>query len=235
MRALRSAVVVIVLLLLAVGLSAAYILVLRPMTLPVYTAGRRPSTQQAGFIAATLILNDLEFIHDRSEVPLEPAPSPFGFLAMIGRTADGLRVHAVPGQSESDWVTLTSSVFPRQVFRNAVRPPVDLATLPVYELELPLRTWWGTRVHRTRRLVTIREVLVTLVNRLGATTDVTTTRSAQLRLISRELAGMYYVVNVCVTEDGQVYLAERAAPDDWVPAGPALTAWLASLDLPPVR
>jgi hypothetical protein len=54
---------------------------------------------------------------------------------------------------------------------------------------------------------------------------VQTQESGFLRLISERLPGIAYIVYVCMDGGGRVFLAEKLAPDDWIPAGPAFTDW----------
>lgn len=218
---------------LSVALTAGYLFFLRPFTVPVYRF--EPGSAAPGEVAAaTLFRGDLEYVDDRSSLSLSVVENWFSPLALMGRTEEGMRIYAIRGQDSRDYIVMTGEMMPAVVFRNADLPPVDLRTLAIdraYLLQKPVfqpprfETADPAIINEVRDTLTLPRDLVLL--------RLTPHKAAFLRLSSDRLAGLHYTVYAYADEAGMVYLAEFTAPEDWIPAGPAFSAWFQSLTLQP--
>ncbi len=218
MRAGKLIVICGFVLFLAAILSAGYILFLRPLTLPVYRLEQKMS-DHVDFMATTLTLGEKVYISDYSEVPLEIMANWIGKQRMIGRTQDGMEIYAIPRQDPRNYIMLTTEMFPMMVFRAANITPVELASFPADEIQVQ------TTGKKTREPAIIKEVVAALIRREGMIQGGQPVQSANIHLVSDRLPGLGYAVYGYVDQDGKVYLAERLAPDDWIPAGPEFTKW----------
>lgn len=213
---------------LAIG-AAAYIFI-RPWLLPVYREGPQHKSERADFMVSTLVIGDQEYESDVSEFALEATAS--GFRRMIGRTDRGNRVYAVPGVETLDYVILSGFMFPEIIFRNTRLPARDLAELQMNELQILANQGTGPTTHKTNEAAIIEEVVERLTPDPGTIhPDQVQINSYKLMLFSREIPGLDFFANLAVNNTGEVYLSTRLAPDDWIPAGEALTGWVHDLGL----
>jgi hypothetical protein len=234
MRALKIILISSLLVFIAGGLVGGYIIFLRPLTLPVYQLGQSPENGiNSG--AMTLAIGNQFYISGASEFALEMTNPPGNKSAMIGRTQDGMEVYPVPGQDPDSYLMLTTLMFPDTIFRNANIPPIQLASFPVDEVQLLENQMPNAPVYSTSEDAIRSEVVGRLLQRQGITKNAAPLRTVFLRLVSRQLPGLGYLVYAAETSGGSVFLADKLAPDDWIPAGEAFTNWYQQLPLQPAR
>lgn len=227
MRALWTILLCGFALFMAAVLGAGYVLFLRPRTLPVYHFEQKMSNH-GEFMATTLSLGDTMYISDITEFPLEMKAAWVGKNRMIGRTQNGMDIYAIPDQDTRNYIMLTTEMFPLEIFRNANLAPIQLSSFDVDEIQIIAPQNIPSSRNKTREPVIIQEVVDTLVRRDGMIKGGQAVRGANLHLNSDHLPGLGYAVSVIVDEQGAVFLMERSASEDWIPAGPEFTSWFLS-------
>jgi hypothetical protein len=213
---------------LAAVLAFVYLVLIRPNTLPVYQMGSYPSVQK-DFTANTLTRRDTVYASDAAELPLEMTEFGFKWTTMIGKTDQGLEIYAIPHQDSHNYVMMTTEMFPNVIYRNTQVPPVQLENFKADELLLIEVIKGYPAQKKNSDQIVIREVIDALTQSNHVTRGFTLNKSGNVELLSKQLPGLAYAFYVSTDTAGNVFLATRLAPDDWIPAGPAFSAWFTSL------
>ncbi len=188
---------------------------------PLYTLTQSPSAL-ADFMSTTLASGDNVYVSDVPEYALMVDSS---FLpAIVGRTADGLVLYAIPGQKPGDYVALSGLMFPSEPFRNTSTPPFDWRKAEFQEIRL-MPGEAGDRPKQSDDPQLIAEALAAMQGSFGPALTLKVPAGSDLRLVSDQLPGLVYCARVYFDDAGQIYLAENGLSDQWFPAGPLFTTW----------
>ncbi len=192
---------------------------------PVYTWTQTPSTLRADFMSSTLASAENVYVSDLPEYNLL-IDSSF-YFSIVGRTADGLLLYAIPHQEPSDYVALTGFMFPSTVFRNRSTPPFDWRQAEFKEMRL-LPGEANAQPQKSADPALVGEALAAMKGSFGPALTLKDPTSRDLRLVSSQLPGLLYCAKVYTDSDGQVYLAENSLTDQWFPAGPLFATWVSA-------
>jgi len=206
-------------------------LIWRERSLPVYTMAQEYSPD-GQVVTGTLTLGGVCYVNSMAEFPLYP----LGRGGQVGRTADGMRVHALAGAGANrDYLILTGFMFPDILYRRDDVPAFDPQRAPIGELRLFANVGRGPVLHSTQDPALIGELLACLRDPGPLTAASEPYDMFQLQLLSAQAPGIYYLLYAALAPDGRVYLAERAAPEQWITAGDALAQWVGDALGPPAR
>jgi hypothetical protein len=158
------------------------------------------------------------------ELALEPLE---GQLARaIGKTSDGLHIYGLKDDPQHAYVVLRGLMFPDVVYRDQTLRKWEMDWPTIEDIQL-VETAGERRVVKTTQAADpIRELVATMSGLPQVHTARGGYRSYQLLLTSKALPGLGYSLYVIIDDSGQVFLAEKATPEQWIAAGPEFTQWL---------
>jgi hypothetical protein len=185
----------------------------REYTMPVYTL-----TQRA------LTLGTTSYVNDVTELPLEPV-NHNGWVTQIGKTAGGMTVHALPEQPDHRYLAVSGLMFPETVFRREDLVPLGLQDLRVTAIELSENVGLWPLLKTTHDGAIIENVCEALLHHRPAENAVVSYYPYHIHLVSEQLPGLVYVVDVAV-DDRTVYVAERMVSSQWLKVEGAFAEWV---------
>ncbi len=186
----------------------------RKYTMPVYTLTQR-----------TLTFGTLTYVTDVAELPLEPTNQK-GWFTQIGKTPDGMTVHAIPQQPDRDYIVMSGEMFPDLVYRREEIAPIALQDLHVTAIELSENMGWVPVLKTTQDAAIIENVYDSLVHPNPAGNVAGIIYPYHLHLLSEQLPGLAYIVDVAVDNKQTVYVAQRMTPDRWLKVEGAFAEWV---------
>ena len=225
MRTLRILLLSAGLLFLGVVFYVGYVIFFRPMTLPIYRFAQQPSQYSSAFTASTLSFGGDFYLHDITEESLEITANSTGWMSQVGRTEDGLEVHRIPQQDPQKYLMLTTEMFPNLIFRNIHEPAIQPNTLPFTALQFKFNLGNGPQVVSSEDPDLIREVTNIFASHQEAVKLSAPSSSGILLLTSNQLPGLAYVLYASANPEGQVFLAEKRNPEEWISCGPSFRIW----------
>ncbi len=164
------------------------------------------------------------YINGVTERALEPV-NHNGWVTQIGKTPDGMTVHALPEQPDHSYLSVRGLMFPEAVFRREDIVPLDWQDLQVTAIELSENIGLWPLLKTTQDAAIIENVREALLHPRPAENAVVNYYPYHIHLVSEQLPGLVYVVDVAV-DDRTVYVARRMLSIQWLKVEGAFAEWV---------
>ncbi len=185
----------------------------REYTMPIYTLTPR-----------ALTLGTTSYINNVTELALEPV-NHNGWVTQIGKTSDGMTVHALPEQLDHSYLSVKGLMFPETVFRREDIVPLGFQDLHVTAIELSENVGLWPLLKITQDAAIIENVREAFLHPRPAENTVVNYYPYHIHLVSEQLPGLVYVVDVAV-EDRTICIAKRMVSSQWLKIEGAFAEWV---------
>ncbi|GKU25074.1 hypothetical protein [Clostridium folliculivorans] len=167
-----------------------------------------------------------EYVHDNSDLWLEAIATD----KQIGKISDSGSVYSLKDESNLDWVAVntTDEMTITQIYHKKEINDFSIVNKDIKQIRLienkGLKQAVGKAVATTEEKNILKELSESL-SKAKTKQQITSKNIMSLQLLFDDYKGIFYDINVIISDDKQVYLSD-INEDNVVKAGPLVTNWI---------